>query len=133
MPAAPDPLADRYRRVRAEGGLLPGEIHVYTSVPGRGVGYRVIAPMALADGRRDPARPRLRPDRGEGRRAADRGRSPSSATSSGRRRATPGPTARSNIWIARDVPLMAEALGTEPVILVVVDGERSRRRRCRCR
>ena len=35
VPAAPDPMADRYRRVRAEGELLPGELHVYTSVPGR--------------------------------------------------------------------------------------------------
>ena len=32
--------------------LEPGELHVYTSRPGRGVGYRVIAPFALADGRR---------------------------------------------------------------------------------
>jgi surfeit locus 1 family protein len=118
IPAAPDPLADRYRRVRAEGRLLPGEIHVYTSMPGRGVGYRVIAPMALADGRRilldrgfvpieekDAARPTgevavvgnlVWPQEGEAR--PDRAR---------------------NVWIARDVPLMAEALDTAPILLVV--------------
>ena len=38
--------------MRADGAIEPGELHVYTSAPVRGVGYRVIVPLELADGRR---------------------------------------------------------------------------------
>jgi heme/copper-type cytochrome/quinol oxidase subunit 3/cytochrome oxidase assembly protein ShyY1 len=48
----PRPRADRYRLVAVEGAFLPGEAHVYTSAPPRGVGYRVVAPFETADGRR---------------------------------------------------------------------------------
>jgi surfeit locus 1 family protein len=117
VPSAPDPVADRYLRVRAEGRLLPGEIHVYTSGPGLGVGYRVIAPMALADGRR------ILLDRGfvpiE---AKDAPRPPGPIAVTGNlvwpEEGAPRPDLGRNIWIARDVPLMAETLGTEPVLVV---------------
>lgn len=119
----PDPREDAhaYLRVREAGTLLPGELHVYGSAPPRGVGYRVIAPMALADGRRilidrgfvpigekDAARPAgpltvegmlVWPDETDG--------------------FTSPPDREKNVWFARDVGLMAAALGTEPVLLVV--------------
>jgi surfeit locus 1 family protein len=118
VPAAPDPTADRYRRVRAEGEVLPGELHVYTSAPRRGVGYRVIAPLALGDGRR------ILLDRGfvpiE---AKDAPRPPGPIAVTGNLvwpREGPGnPDRAKNVWIAREVAPMAEALGTEPVMLVV--------------
>jgi surfeit locus 1 family protein len=121
LPAAPDPEADRYRRVRAGGTLGAGELHVYTSVPPHGVGYRVIAPLALADGRR------VLVDRGfvpldE----KDAPRHQGAITVEGALdwpretdRFTSPPDRARNIWFARDVPLMAAALGTEPVMLVV--------------
>jgi surfeit locus 1 family protein len=121
VPAAPDPAADQYRRVRAAGNLGAEELHVYTSVPPHGVGYRVIAPLALADGRRV---------------LLDRGFVPIGEKDAARHRGdvtvegalfwpqetdgfTSPPDREKNIWFARDVPLMAAALGTEPVMIVV--------------
>ena len=42
-------------------------------------------------------------------------------------RFTSDPDREKNIWFARDVPLMAAALGTEPVMLVAARERRSRR------
>lgn len=121
VPAPPTRDADQYLRVAATGTLEPGELHVYTSVPDRGVGYEVIAPMSLADGRRvlldrgfvpigDKDRPRATgPFAVEGTLAW-----PQETDSF-----TSAPDRAKNIWFARDVPLMAEALGTEPVMIVV--------------
>jgi surfeit locus 1 family protein len=122
VPAAPDPAADRYRRVRAEGELLPGEIHVYTSLPPFGVGYRVIASMALADGRR------ILLDRGFVPIAAKgAARSPGPVTVTGTlvwpEEGAARPDRERNVWIARDVPLMAETLGAEPVLIVVAESD----------
>jgi surfeit locus 1 family protein len=120
VPAAPTPEADQYRHVRVRGEIGPGELHVYTSAPPRGVGYRVIAPLALPDGRRI---------------LLDRGFVPIDAKDAARRvgpvtvegallwpqetdRFTAEPDRDRNIWFARDVAPMAEALGTEPVLLV---------------
>jgi surfeit locus 1 family protein len=125
VPATPDPETDTYLEVEARGRLEPGELHVYTSAPGRGVGYRVIAPLTLEDGRRvlvdrgfvpieakDAARP-LGPIAVVGNLAwpqeTDRWTSP--------------PDREENIWFARDVALMAEALGTEPVMIVASASE----------
>jgi len=120
VPAAPDPEADQYRHVRAEGAILPGELHVYTSAPPRGVGYRVIVPLELAGGRRI---------------LLDRGFIPISEKDAARHLGaitvegallwpqetdsyTSEPDLAKNIWFARDVGKMAAALGTEPVLLV---------------
>jgi surfeit locus 1 family protein len=120
VPPEPSATADRYMRVRAAGELEPGELHVYTSAPPRGVGYRVIAPLKLADGRRilldrgfvpieEKDAPRhLGPIEVEG--ALDWPQETDGFTSP--------PDRAENIWFARDVPLMAAALGTEPVMLV---------------
>lgn len=121
VPASPNPETDRYLRVHADGRIAPGELHVYTSAPGRGVGYRVIAPFALADGRR------ILLDRGfVPITAKDAPRPPGAATVEGTLdwpRETDGFTAapdrENNVWFARDVGRMADALGTEPVMLVV--------------
>ncbi len=120
VPVGPDPETDRYLRVAASGTVLPGEVHVYTSVPPYGVGYRVIVPFVLADGRTvlldrgfvgidEKAAPRLIGAlRVEG--ALDWPRETDGAT--------PAPDREANIWFARDVELMAEALGTLPVLIV---------------
>lgn len=121
VPADPTPDADRYRRVTASGTLDPGELHVYTSVPDRGVGYEVVAPMTLADGRR------LLLDRGFvpiGDKDAARPTGPLTvegtlAWPQETDGFTSAPDRDKNIWFARDVPLMADALGTAPVMIVV--------------
>lgn len=121
VPAAPDPARDEYLRVRVAGTVEPGELDVYTSAPGRGVGYRAIAPFRLDDGRT------ILLDRGFvpiAEKAAARPTGP--AVVEGVLhwpRETDGftsaPDRAKNVWFARDVPLMAEALGTLPVLLVV--------------
>lgn len=121
VPATTSPEADRYLRVRTSGEILPGEIHVYTSAPPRGVGYRVIVPLRLADGRsllldrgfvpideKDVPR-HLGPITVEGN--LDWPRETDSLF-------TAAPDLAKNIWFARDVPAMAAALGTEPLLLV---------------
>lgn len=120
VPAAPDPERDAYLKVEARGSIEPGELHVYTSAPQRGVGYRVIAPLVLDDGRR------VLVDRGfvpiE---AKDAPRPPGPVAVTGNLawpretdRWTSPPDREENIWFARDVALMAGALGTEPVMIV---------------
>lgn len=121
VPATASPEADRYLRVRTSGEILPGEIHFYTSAPPRGVGYRVIVPLRLADGRsllldrgfvpideKDVPR-HLGPITVEGN--LDWPRETDSLF-------TAAPDLAKNIWFARDVPAMAAALGTEPLLLV---------------
>jgi surfeit locus 1 family protein len=120
VPPDPSPTVDAYRKVEAEGEIGPGELHVYTSNPPQGVGYRVIVPLKLADGRsilldrgfvpiaaKDAPR-HLGPIRVEGALVW-----PQETDSF-----TDAPDRETNIWFARDVPLMAEALGTVPVMLV---------------
>lgn len=121
VPVDPTPEADQYLRVAAQGTLEPGELHVYTSAPGRGVGYRVIAPMLLADGRR------VLLDRGFvaiGDKDAARRTGPLTvegtlAWPDETDAFTSAPDRAKNVWFARDVPLMAAALDTEPVMIVV--------------
>jgi len=120
VPERPEPATDRYLRVRAQGTLGERELHVYTSAPPRGVGYRVIAPLTLEDGRRilldrgfvpidaKDARRHTGPITVEG--TLDWPRETDGFTSA--------PDRAQNIWFARDVPLMAEALETEPVMVV---------------
>lgn len=120
LPAQPTPEADRYLRVRVSGDIRPGEVHVYTSAPPRGVGYRVIVPLALPDGRTV---------------LLDRGFVPIGEKDSPRHlglvtvegsldwpretdRFTAAPDLAKNVWFARDVPAMAAALKTEPVLVV---------------
>ncbi len=120
LPQDPDPARDRYLRVRADGAIEPGELDVFTAAPGGGAGYRIIVPLRLADGRRI---------------LLDRGIVPADAKDAARRtgpiavegslvwpeetdRFTSPPDREKNIWFARDVPPMAEALGTLPVMLV---------------
>ena len=44
-------LDDQYRSVMVEGDILPGEIHILTSLKNIGPGFLVIVPFALADGK----------------------------------------------------------------------------------
>jgi surfeit locus 1 family protein len=125
VPAQPSAERDRYLKVRAIGAIEAGELHVYTSAPGRGVGYRVIVPLRLADGRR------ILLDRGfvpieEKDAARHLGATEVEGTLAWPEetdRFTSPPDRARNIWLARDVPLMAAALGTEPVMLVAATSD----------
>jgi surfeit locus 1 family protein len=127
LPERPREANDEYRPVRLAGRLLPGELHVYTAVPGGGAGYRVIAPFRTENGRA------VLLDRGivpvEDKQVY---RPPGPLVVSGALlwpdeadRFTSPPDREENVWFARTVPLMAEALGTEPVMVVVAESSRS--------
>jgi surfeit locus 1 family protein len=122
VPPDPDPEADRYLKVRASGRIEPGELHVYTSAPPHGVGYRVIVPFVLHDGRR------ILLDRGfvpigEKQVARRLGPGAVEGTLAWPQEGAPRPDRAANIWLARDVPQMAEALDTLPVMLVVASSD----------
>ncbi len=123
VPADANAGEHQYLRVRAEGEIAPGELHVYTSHPPHGVGYRVIAPLVLRDGRRI---------------LLDRGFAPIDAKDTTRPigpvevegvlhwpqevdRFTADPDLDENIWFARDPEAMAAALDAESVLLVVAE------------
>lgn len=119
IPAAPTYEEDNYRGVVVPGRLFPEELHVLTSLKPDGPGFRVLRKMALLDGRtiladvgfipeaeKDAERPAgavliqgnlIWPDETDG--------------------FTPDPNLERNIWFARDVEKMAEALGTEPLMV----------------
>jgi surfeit locus 1 family protein len=135
VPGDPDPVRDRLLRVEATGLIGRDELHVLSSLKPWGAGYRIVSPMSLADGRRilvdlgfvpqdmkDPAARPGAPAAGPAA-AMGPGRAPDQVTGlllwpAETDSFTPEPELVRNIWFARDVPRMAEALGTEPVLLV---------------
>ncbi|QCO57902.1 SURF1 family protein (plasmid) [Pseudorhodobacter turbinis] len=120
LPAAPDSVADRFLPVMVSGTLLDEGLDVLVSRKDIGAGVRVISVLETDSGRRvlldrgflaDASRglPRetrkvevtgnlLWPDEVDG--------------------FTPAPDAASGLWFARDLPAMAGALKTEPVLII---------------
>jgi surfeit locus 1 family protein len=121
LPSAPDPVRDAFLRVRVTGRIGGRELHVLTSLIPYGPGFRVIVPLTGASGRVV---------------LADLGYMPEAMKDAGTRPAgpvevvgalywpdetdgfTPVPDREANIWFARDLGPMAEALGTEPVLII---------------
>ncbi|TDL91147.1 SURF1 family protein [Meridianimarinicoccus aquatilis] len=119
IPANPDPVGDAFLPVRATGAIGAREILVQSSLKSIGPGYRVLAPFTFEDRTilidrgfirstgRDTMRPAVEdvtlignlhwPDEIDG--------------------FTPDPEGA--LWFARDVPVIAAELGTEPLLLVV--------------
>ena len=121
LPAAPDAEADRYLPVAIMGRFTGEALHVLVSVKGKGAGFRLIAAFETAEGRR------VLVDRGYIPEAARAATPP--ATGPARIEGnlhwpaeidsfTPEPDTKLGIWFARDLPAMAAALGTEPVLIV---------------
>lgn len=120
LPAVPDPARDRFLAVTVDGQLTGEGLDVLVSRKEIGAGYRAIAVMQTADGRRI---------------LLDRGFLPQEARDLPRRVTTlqvtgnlhwpaevdsysPAPDLAKNLWFARDVAAMAAALQTEPVFIV---------------
>ncbi len=121
LPAEPDIARDAYLPVTATGTLDEGALHVLVSQKQVGAGYRVIAPFVVEDGRRILADLGFIPAE-----VKDRTSPSGPATLTGNLQwpqeidgFTPSPDTARNIWFARDVPTMAQALDTDPVLLVV--------------
>jgi surfeit locus 1 family protein len=121
LPAAPTPEADRFLPVVVEGRYLPGEILVLSGMKGVGPGFRVIAPFETDGGRHilidrgfvpETAKSELRPAMTD--RVVGNLQWPRESDSY-----TPAPDLTTGLWFARDVPAIAEALGTEPILVVL--------------
>lgn len=119
LPAAPDAQADRYLPVTVNGQVQDPAIRVLVSQKQVGAGYRIIRPVQV----------------GERRIMVDLGflpiQSPTPTapadpvTVEGNLHwpdeidsYTPAPDLGADIWFARDLPLMADHLDTEPVLVV---------------
>src|SRR6056297_437104 len=120
LPADPHPAEDRFLPVRVSGEIGEGEILVQSSLKLAGPGYRVIAPFETGEGRR------ILLDRGfipAGQRDADRPAGPVEVIGNLHwpdeiNAFTPDPDREAGLWFARDVASLADALGTEPVIVI---------------
>ncbi|MEB8387501.1 SURF1 family protein [Rhodobacteraceae bacterium KMM 6894] len=116
----PDAARDQYLPVEVEGRFEPATVHVLVGVKDLGAGYRLIQPFET-DGRR------ILVDRGFiALEAKDAPRSADAVMLKGNLHwpdeissSTPKPDLTREIWFARDVPAMAKALGTEPVMVIV--------------
>ncbi len=119
LPVGTDPEADRYMPVEAEGVLTGEGLRVLASVKQIGAVHRIVG--VLETGER-----RVLADLGYVRVLDGEGEVPTGpVTLTGNLHWpdevdgwTPEPDAETGLWFARDVPAMAAALGTEPVLVV---------------
>ena len=119
LPDVLDPVQDSYLPVKVRGVIEPAYLRVLVSQKETGAGYRIISALDMG-GRR------VLLDRGFAR--ADQ---PDISVHEGSETVdgnlqwpeeidgfTPEPDHTGNIWFARDVAAMAQALGTEPILVV---------------
>ncbi|WP_323007953.1 SURF1 family protein [Pseudorhodobacter sp.] len=120
LPAAPDPVADRFLPVVVAGQLTGDELDVLVSRKEVGPGFRVISAFETDTGRRVLVdRGFLRDEaRGLPREAVGLEVTGNLVWPQEVDGFTPAPDAAKGIWFARDLPAMAEALKTEAVLIV---------------
>ena len=121
LPASPDPAKDAYMPVEVTGVLGASYLQVLVSKKNVGAGYRIIRPMLLENGSilidmgfvatGDAAG--LKFEEGPPLTIVGNLQWPQEVD-----KFTPAPDLENNIWFARDVDAMAEALGTRPVLVV---------------
>ena len=121
IPKAVSEENDRFLSVRGEGRILDEELHVLASSKQTGAIYRVISPFEMSDGRRIMVdRGWIKPDQKDTPRVAMFAEIegnlhwPQEIDSY-----TPENDVAGNIWFARDVPQMAEALNAAPILVVL--------------
>lgn len=120
LPINPDPITDRFLPVTVTGTITDDDLRVLVSVKKVGAGYRIVSAFVTDDGRR------ILLDRGFiFTSQKDVARPPVHTTIQGNLHwpeetdsYTPENDVAGNTWFARDVPTMAAALGTEPVLLI---------------
>jgi len=123
LPVNLDPDRDDYLPVFAEGSFAGEELYHLTSQKPQGPGFDIIAPFETTQGRRILIERGYVPQdsRDPATRSAPEGqqriegflRWPDDVN-----RFTPDPDTAKRIWYARNVPSLAEAAGTEPVMIV---------------
>lgn len=122
LPASLDPSM-KYLPVLVSGQTTGQEIDVLSGTREQGGGYQVVSGFVTDDGRR------ILLDRGFIEQDYRRTARPATALSvagnlhwpQDKSSATPEPDLKAGIWFARDVPAMAEALETQPVLVVAAE------------
>jgi surfeit locus 1 family protein len=120
LPADPDPVQDRFLPVIVTGEFQGDALSVLVSRKQIGPGVRLIAPFVTDTGRR------IMVDRGfvaEAARGEDHAATAFEVTGNlhwpqETDSYTPAPDAEAGLWFARDVPAMAAALDTDPILLI---------------
>ncbi|MDV7145282.1 SURF1 family protein [Tropicimonas sp. TH_r6] len=120
VPQSPDPADDQYLPVRVTGQPDPRELHFLVSTRKLGPGFRIITAFETDTGRR------LLLDHGfVPTDAKTAPRPPQLLTVTGnlhwpeeRDRFTPENDPETNYWYAREVPLLAKELNTEPTLVI---------------
>lgn len=123
IPASPDAIRDKYLPVTAKGQFEDRQIRLLASIKQVGAVHRIVAPFTTEGNRR------VLVDLGWKPVAA-----PTEALPSGAMRITgnlhwpqeidsytPEPDLTNNLWFARDVPALANALDTEETLIVLRD------------
>jgi len=121
LPDAPDPARDQFLPVQVSGRILDGEITILASLRSAGPVFRIIRAFETDNGRR------ILIDMGfvrEVERDTPRPGGPADLVGNLHwpdeiDSYTPAPDLGAGIWYGRDIPAMAEALTTEPVLLVL--------------
>lgn len=125
LPAAPEEARDQYAPVLASGHLTGREIHVLVPQAGQSPAFRIIAALDLgtrrimADLGTVPETAKTAPRAAGPIRLTGNLHWPDDTTSW-----TPAPDLAANMWYARPVAAMAEALDTEPTLLVARSHDR---------
>jgi surfeit locus 1 family protein len=120
LPADPDPVQDRFLPVIVTGQFQGDALSVLVSRKQIGPGVRLVAPFVTDTGRR------IMVDRGfvpEAARGEDHTATAFEVTGNlhwpeETDSYTPAPDLQAGLWFARDVPAMAEALATDPILLI---------------
>jgi len=119
LPEKPDRERDLYLHVNVSGVMDEGAVHVLSSSPETGPGYRIIVPFTLDSGRR------ILVDRGlvpEGQKTVQLPLEDGVLDGNLLWMQDPPsfpPDLGKNIWFNRDTEALAEALNTEPILLVL--------------
>ena len=117
LPMQIDPETDNYRTVIMQGAATGEEIRFLDSGTAAGTGHRIISAFELVDGRR------VMLDQGLLPLYAEEGQALTDEVTVQGNLIWPDDVSEQapegDEWYARDVPAMAEALGTEPVLIVL--------------
>ena len=117
VPDDPDPVADRFRPVRAEGVFLDAGVAVFGTWRGGGAGYRIISPFRTEDGRSILVDRGIAASPDAGVRYAD-GPVAVEGNLDWPEGTAPPPRGLTNVWTTRNVGALARNQQTEPILLV---------------
>lgn len=119
LPEQPDPESDRFLPVELSGHMTGDELHVLVSSRDFGAGFRIISAFEVAGRRIMVDRGFvLVTDKNKPRTTGDMVVLGNLHWPEERDSYTPPNEPDKNYWYAREVPVMAAALGAEPVLLV---------------